>query len=198
MMLRALAIAALAALAGCAQFEIAPEAGDPVVFELSGRIAMRFRDEAATGNLSWRHRAGGDELLISTALGQGVARIVRSGDQVVLTTSDDREYRAADAESLTEQVLGFRLPLAGLADWVRARPSTDSPALAEYAHDGRMLSLEQRGWRIEFLDYSGELPSRLKLSYPGLELRLAISEWRSGGPPREAGRTPQSGEARRN
>lgn len=186
-----LAIAAPLALAACAHPGFAPAPGDPAIFEIAGRIAMRFRDEAASGNLSWRHSAHGDELLLTTSLGQGVARIVRDRDTVVLTTSDEREYRAADAETLTEQVLGFRLPLGGLADWVRARPSTESPAVAEYAHDGRMLTLEQRGWRIEYLDYSGALPSRLRLTYPGLELRLAISEWRTVGE-RAAGRAPAS------
>ena len=179
MKIRTIFLAACIALAGCAQQDFRSVSADGVVFELSGRIAVRFRDEAASGNIAWRHRAAGDEMLITSPLGQGVARIVREGDSVTLTASDGREHRAADAESLTEQVLGFRLPLAGLADWVRARPSSDAPATAEYALDGRLLSLEQRGWRIEYLDYSDKLPSRLKLSYPGLELRLAISQWQS-------------------
>ena len=72
----------------------------------------------------------------------------------------------------------FRLPLRGLTDWVRARPATDAPAQAEYATDGRLLSLEQHGWRIEYTAYEGIQPKRLKLNYPGLELRLAITEWK--------------------
>ena len=75
-------------------------------------------------------------------------------------------------------MLGFRLPLRGLADWVRARPATDAPARAEYALDGRLLWLEQHGWRIEYTSYEGARPKVLKLNYPGLELRLAISEWK--------------------
>ena len=62
-----------------------------------------------------------------------VARIVREGDAVQLTTAEGKEFRAADSESLTERVLGFRLPIEGLADWAQGRPS---PAL------------ESRGWRI--------------------------------------------------
>jgi outer membrane biogenesis lipoprotein LolB len=61
---------------------------------------------------------------------------------------------------------------------VRARPATDAPAQAEYAPDGRLLALEQHGWRVEYLAYEGARPARLKLSYPGLELRLAIGEWK--------------------
>ena len=172
---RVLALAA-ALLAACAELPQAPE-GD-FEFELSGRFAARYRDEAASGLLAWRHRAASDEVLLSSPFGQGLARISREGEKVTLIAGDDKRYSAADAETLTEQVLGFRLPLRGLADWVRARPATDAPAQAEYAQDGRLLSLEQHGWRIEYLGYEGARPTRLKLNYPGLELRLAIGAWK--------------------
>lgn len=175
-LLRVLAVVAALLCAACAELPRAP--AGVVEFELSGRFAARYRDEAASGLLSWRHQAGRDDLLLSTPFGQGLARISRDGEAVTLVAGDGKRYTAADAETLTEQVLGFRLPLRGLADWVRARPATDAPAAAEYAQDGRLLSLEQHGWRIEYSNYEGARPTRLKLSYPGLELRLAISEWK--------------------
>ncbi|HXM83860.1 MAG TPA: lipoprotein insertase outer membrane protein LolB [Burkholderiales bacterium] len=167
---------ALIALAGCAQLETRPT--EKVEFDLAGRIAARFGDESFTGNIAWRHAGDLDEMLLTSPLGAGVARIVREGDKVILTTAEPREYRAEDAESLTEQVLGFRLPLGGLADWVRGRPSPESAARAEHSPDGRLLSLEQRGWKIVYQDYAGALPSRLRLVYPGIELRLAITQWK--------------------
>jgi outer membrane lipoprotein LolB len=161
---------------GCAQLQT--KVPQDVEFDLSGRLAARYGKEAFTGNVAWRHAKSADEMLITSSLGAGVARIVRDGDSVVLTTAEPREYQARDAEALTEEVLGFRLPLAGLADWVRGRPSTDAPATAEYAPDGRLLSLQQQGWNIEYLEYQEKRPSRLRLTYPGIELRLAISEWK--------------------
>lgn len=150
-------------LGACAQVEVKPPSG-PLVFDLAGRIAARYRDDAFSGLVTWRHAPGGDEMLISTPMGQGVARIVRQGEAVVLTTSEGREYSDLDGEALTERVLGFRLPLAGLADWVRGRPA---PAL------------EERGWRVEYQERDAEnRPTRLRVTYPGLELRLIISEWK--------------------
>ena len=171
----ALAVALLA-LAACAELPRAP--GESYEFELTARFAASYRNEAASGNLQWRHRAARDEVMLSSPFGQGLARISRDGESVILVAGDDKRYSAADAETLTEQVLGFRLPLRGLTDWVRARPATDAPAQAEYAQDGRLLSLEQHGWRIEYMAYEGIQPKRLKLIYPGLELRLAITEWK--------------------
>src|SRR5690349_9208843 len=101
----------------CAQAPLQPPPPD-TEFDLAGRLAARHGEESFSGSIAWRHARSSDEMLISTPLGQGVARIVREGDAVTLTTAEPREYRAADAESLTEQVLGFRLPLAGLANWV--------------------------------------------------------------------------------
>jgi len=150
-------------LGACAPLQVKPPAG-PLEFDLAGRIAARYRDDAFSGIVTWRHAGEGDEMLISTPMGQGVARIVRQGDAVVLTTSEGKEYSDRDGEALTERALGFRLPLAGLADWVRGRPA---PAL------------EERGWRVEYLERDEQdRPTRLRVTYPGVELRLAISEWR--------------------
>ena len=162
-------------IAGCAQLQT--KVPEDVEFDLSGRLAARYGKDAFSGNIAWRHAKSADEMLITSTLGAGVARIVRDGDSVVLTTAEPREYRARDAEALTEEVLGFRLPLAGLADWVRGRPSDPAAAKAEYDPEGRLRSLDERGWKIDYQEYEGKLPSRMRLTYPDIELRLAISKW---------------------
>jgi outer membrane lipoprotein LolB len=154
---------ALFLLAACATLEPAVIGKSPE-FELAGRLAVRYGSEAFTGNIAWRHGGEDDEMLITSSLGAGIARLVRKGNEFVLTTAEPKEYRAADAESLTEQALGFRLPLHGLAEWVRGKPSPD---------------LEARGWKIEYQDFDAQKrPTRLRVTYPDLELRLAISDWK--------------------
>ena len=173
-MKRAAWLAALLACA-CAQVELKPPSA--AEFDLAGRIAARYGNEAFTGNVVWRHARSGDEMMISSPLGQGVARIVREGDAVQLTTADGRQFRASDAESLTERTLGFRLPLEGLAEWVQGRPSPDTPARVDKGPDGKLRALEQRSWKVEYQEYAGERPARMRLTYQGVELRLAISQW---------------------
>jgi outer membrane lipoprotein LolB len=169
-------------LAACAapgpRFSL-PEQG--AEFELAGRIAVRYRDDAGSGNIAWRHGARSDEMLLTTPFGQGIARLARTGDEITLTTQDGRELKASDAESLTEQALGFRVPLIGLADWVRGRAApapAPAPTLERRDAAGLLSELDQSGWKIRYQEYAGARPSRLTLSYPGLELRLAISEWK--------------------
>ena len=160
---------------GCAQLQT--KVPQDVEFDLSGRLAVRYGKDAFTGNIAWRHAKSADEMLITSSLGAGLARIVRDGESVVLTTAEPREYKARDAEALTEEVLGFRLPLSGLAEWVRGRPSDEAAAKVERDEQGRLRSLEERGWKIEYQEYEGKLPSRMRLTYPDRELRLAISQW---------------------
>ena len=153
---------ALFFLWACAQVELRPP--QSVEFDLAGRIAARYRDEAFTGNVNWRHAANGDEMMISTPLGQGVARIVREGDAVQLTTAEGKEFRAADSESLTERVLGFRLPIEGLADWVQGR---------------RSPTLESRGWKVEYLQRDEQnRPRLMRMTHQGVEVRFAVTQWR--------------------
>jgi len=151
-----------AVLAACAQVEIKPPAGE-LEFSLAGRIAARSGKEAFTGNISWRHAREGDEMLITTPTGQGVAQIIRQGDAVLVRTAEPREYRAADSEELTERVLGFRLPIEGLAQTVQGKPSS---------------TLEARGWKVEYQEYDDQRrPTRLRLTNAGAEVRFAIHQW---------------------
>ena len=179
--MRSLCVAVFALLlAACAtpRFSLP---GQGAEFEIAGRIAVRYRDDAGSGNIAWRHGARSDEMLLTTPFGQGIARLARTDDEITLTTQDGREFKAADAESLTEQVRGFRVPLVGLADWIQGRAASKpapEPTRERRDASGRLAELEQSGWRILYPEYAGERPSRLTLSFPGLELRLAISEWK--------------------
>ena len=166
---------ALAALLGaCASL---PDAGPalPGGFELSGRVAVRHGKDAASGKIFWRHSEDSDELLITSALGQGIARISRERDRFRLVTGDNQEYRAADVESLTEQALGWRLPLAGLADWVQARTSPGRPAETSGVDQG--MEIRQDGWRIAYEEFREGRPRRMRLTREDLEIQLIVDRW---------------------
>jgi outer membrane lipoprotein LolB len=146
-------------------------------FELVGRVAVRYGSEGASGRIAWRHSPASDELLITSPLGQGIARITRRGGEVKLVTADQKEYEASDAESLTERVLGWRLPLAGLPDWVQGR--ADPARAAEVTRDARarLSELRQDDWRVEYQEYEGARPSKLRISRADLEIRLVVDQW---------------------
>ncbi len=167
---------ALAALLGaCASLS---ESGRPLPggFELSGRVAVRHGKDAASGRIFWRHSDDADELLITSSLGQGIARINRERDRFRLVTGDNKEYRAADAESLTEQALGWRLPLDGLSDWVQARASPGRPAEVQGDVD-KGLELRQDGWHVAYEEFRGGKPFRIRLTREDVQIILVVDQW---------------------
>ena len=188
---RWLALAFAAWLAGCATLEKPPALQDDTVqFELQGRIALKYGNQGGNARIEWRHGEASDDLLISNSLGQGIARISRRGDDVRLLTSDNKEHRASNAEELTQSVLGWRLPLAGLPYWVRGNAAEGRPARVQRAPSGRVVTIEQDAWRIEYLDWNENLPSRMTFAHPGdkgaggndpgaepVEIRLVVDNW---------------------
>ena len=183
-MLRAAGLLCAALLAGCAGMPPAAGPASPSrqaleSFLLEGRFSLRQEAQNHAGRLNWRHTAAGDELLLASPFGQGIAEIVATPGQATLTTSDGRTFAASDVPSLTEQVLGYRLPLQRLADWVRGN-AAGAEVLARDAQ-GRPLQLRHEDWRIEY-GYDGDdpaaLPVRLFAERSGaFELRLRIDGW---------------------
>jgi len=177
-----------ALLAGCVSLPAEPDGGTlRDGFELVGRVAVRHAGEGASVRIAWRHRSGSDELLVTSALGQGIARLTRRNGIVKLVTADQTEYEAFEAESLTERVLGWRIPLAGLPDWVQGRADPARPARIARDARSRLSKLEQDGWRVEYLEYTEARPSKLRLSRADLEIRLVVDEWT--GPQRSRARS---------
>jgi outer membrane lipoprotein LolB len=172
------ALTCIALLAGCSSLPgVLPSESLNGGFELKGRAAIRYGDEAATVTVQWRHQAASDDMLITNAIGQGVARISRAGGEVTLETADARRFQAADAESLTANVLGWRLPLSGLPDWLRARARPGLEAQTTLDAEGRLSRVLQDEWQIDYQEYRDGRPVRMQIARPNLEIRLFVDSW---------------------
>lgn len=149
-------------------------------FQLSGRVGVKYDEKGFFGNVRWQHDAQSDEILILSPLGQGVAQISQNGAGVTLITSNQQIYHAQDAEMLTEEVLGWRLPLNGLRDWVLGR-KTAGDATITLDQSGRLYRLIQDGWQIDYLNYQesngASLPQKLTMQRGNLEMKLIIDNW---------------------
>jgi outer membrane lipoprotein LolB len=174
------------ALGGCASSPpVPPEQRDmplPSSWTLQGRIGIKTDEESLSGQIHWQHRPDSDEVLMTSPLGQGVARIERDAAGVTLEVPNQPARRAADAESLTREALGYGLPVSGLMWWVQARPSPASTFVVSRDADGRIEQLKQDGWVIDYLQYSADAPRRprkIVVAREGLEIRLVADDWQS-------------------
>jgi outer membrane lipoprotein LolB len=152
-------------------------------FEISGRLSARHGSDAFAGSLRWLHSGERDELTLVSPTGQTVALLSGDRQGVQMQSADGRTATATDWTALTERGLGWRLPVDGLAYWIQGTSRPGAPFAVEATEAGRLAVLRQDGWTIVYLDYapgadSTQRPARLTLSYPEVELRLAVDSWR--------------------
>ena len=99
-----------------------------------------------------------------------------------LRAADGRVSTAEDWGALTEQGLGWPLPVQGLSFWIQGSSRPGTAFTVEAGDDGRVAVLRQDGWTIVYQSYAPTAagrwrPSRLTLTYPDVELRIAIDRW---------------------
>lgn len=184
-MLRIVSLIFMLLLAGCASsphksLQVRPAQSEMSAYAFNGRVVTRHEGERSSAGVRWTHKGAEDEILLLAPLGQTVARIFSDAQGVLLETSG-KQYFEQDAETLTERVLGWHLPLSGMRYWVLALPATGSEAAVERAQNGQISVLRQDGWEINYTRYAEEtarsLPLRMTLQRNGMEMLLLIDEW---------------------
>lgn len=172
-------------IAGCSsvpngQLLLRPPSAEQNPFVLNGRISVKHDGERTSANIRWVHHAENDDILLLAPLGYTVARI-QSGKHLVTLDTADKHYTAHSTEELTQNVLGWDLPLAGLRYWVLALPAPDGKAIIEQDAHGQISSIQQEGWEIHYTRYAApnpdSLPLRIAAQRDGLELQLVIDQW---------------------
>lgn len=175
----ALLMPVLLLLHGCAGVPAPrpPEAEVLQAFTLQGRVSVRYGEQSLSGQLNWRADAAGDEVLLSSPLGQGLASILRDDRGVALMKPGVPTVTAENVEALTQSELGFRLPLSGLRYWIQARPDPARASEVRRNADGGVEQIAQDGWKIDYLQFQENRPRKLHVAREGLEIRLVIDAW---------------------
>jgi outer membrane lipoprotein LolB len=181
---RVASVLALALLAACAPLPPAADREPPQVtdtgFEASGRLSARRGSDGITAGFEWLHTPLADAIGLATPLGQTMARLEGTADGAAIMLPDGKTSTARSFDALTEASFGVPLPVSGLAWWIRGAPRPGSAFTVE--RDARMRTsvLRQDGWEIvyAYADETSVRPRRLVLTYPDVEVRVVIDQWR--------------------
>jgi outer membrane lipoprotein LolB len=110
--------------------------------------------------------------------------LTRDAGGVTLTTSNQNTIHANDAENLTQQTLGWSLPMNGLTDWILGRPAQGPVEVLAWDTNGNITHMKQQGWDIQYAEYapfSGvTLPQKITLKSQKLDLKLVVETWQTG------------------
>lgn len=167
-----------------AQYQL--EAGRINSWHLQGRAAIFVDDDVHNIGLRWRRNGDEFVIVLEAPFGQGMVRLESSretGYPVKLSLSDGQIVYAEDVESALLETVGFAIPLNGLVSWIRGLEIKTMPSSREMRPDGRLKSLSQNDWQINYLDYferAGEargLPRKMYLKHDRLALKIVIEHW---------------------
>ncbi len=157
-------------MAGCATLQ-APHADGAQV--LSGRMSVRVDSEparalSASFELSGSAREGA--MALTSPLGNTLAQARwKPGDVVLETAGSSQRY--PDLDTMAEQALGERVPLAALFDWLRGRPW--SGASSEALSDGE-AGFMQLGWRVSLARYAEGWVDARRDAPPAVTMRARL------------------------
>ena len=157
----------------------APEPAVDAPFDVSGRLSAKRGSEGAAANFDWMHEPGRDAIALATPMGTTLARLERDASGATLNRPDRPPERAADVSTLADRVLALPLPVESLAWWIRGVPHPGSAHAIERDDAGRARVLRQDGWAIVYSYADGATRPRVVIaSYPELEVRVVVDEWR--------------------
>lgn len=168
------------ALAGCAAVP-AVQPDRAYTGRFSAVSALGDKRETVSGRFSVEVRGERQTIDLATPLGTTVARVEVGPDGARASGPGMQDARGSDADALTEQLLGWRLPVSGLADWIDGRPAPGRPARVE--RDGnRPVLIEQDGWTVRVAEtFAGSARPRILVlerppspPAPGVSLRLVV------------------------
>jgi outer membrane lipoprotein LolB len=151
-------------------------------FTLSGRLAIRQSARSEVLRLDWTHAPDSERLALSSPLGLQVMLLEESPGHARLSLPDRAPLEADDDTELMQKLLGYTLPVQGLALWATGRvppgAAVETDGVGEgytvrFTHDGWSGSLQR--WRLVGAD---RLPGLIVVARDDLQLRLVVDQWR--------------------
>ena len=155
------------------------------MWNLRGRMSMRTEQTTVQSNLFWQREDKNHRVRLSGPWGVGVTELLITPTRTVLITDKGKRYQGTEVEDLAYKHFGWDSIPTGLPYWLIGIPSPSSePEQLVLDGAGRLSSLVQEGWHVQYLDYvltdlgSGwRLPRRLKLVKLPVQVTVYVEEW---------------------
>lgn len=151
---------------------------------LDGRLAVNDGQDGGSGHINWQRHGETSHMNFHGALGRGAWRLDADRDGAILELADGEIYRAPSLSQLVEQKIGWEVPVDALSWWVRGFAAPGDWDLREFDEHGRLMSLSQFGWVIEYGSYADAagifMPRKLTARRDSYTVKFAVREWSLG------------------
>ncbi|WOX04894.1 lipoprotein insertase outer membrane protein LolB [Microbulbifer pacificus] len=154
-------------------------------WEVTGKLGVRSPKENGSANLIWQQASGNYRIHLSGPLGAGATMISGSPTGVSLQRGNDPAVFASNPAQLTEEIMGWPLPVSEMFYWVRGLVAPGAVSGEQRNTQGQLQRLQQAGWQLEFSGYQAvgpyQLPTRIKAATHQeagpVSVTMVIKEW---------------------
>jgi len=153
-------------------------------WKIQGRVGLYTPDEAWPGDILWSQSEQNYDMRIIAPLGAGTLHVYSVDGGVMLEhSSEPMAQFSPDPEAFIEQKFGWQLPLNSLRYWMTGVPSPQGKlsGTMDLDEQGRLKSLQQSGWNIQFSKYTDvsgyTLPAKVLLEHKDLSVKIVIRKW---------------------
>lgn len=179
--MRVLPIAVMALLvSACAVQPARPPVADPSAafaerrstlsgvdtWRVSGRVGVKSGRRGGQATVIWQRAGDAHEVRLWGPLGSGRMMLEQQGGSAVLRDGTETVVRGTRAEEVLYRAVGWWIPFTEMQHWILGLPAPDGDSSWELDAWGRLSSLEQAGWSVEFLDYSAQPVGGAKYDLP--------------------------------
>jgi outer membrane lipoprotein LolB len=177
---------ATAALSGCATTS-APRSSAAVApyrdsVDLAGRIAINYsrdgKKESLNGKFTWQQTKANTDVSLISPTGQTVAVINVTPTSATLKESGKAPRTAPDLDALTQQTLGWTLPVSGLRDWLQGY-AIDSEGKRFVATPANDNVITRDGWKLEYMSWQDDtaaVPQPKRIDVTRIALGQAVDD----------------------
>ena len=156
---------------------------------VGGRLSVRYQQngspQSLQGKFRWQQQGEQTDITLYSPLGQTIATIAITPGLAVMAQSDGEKKQAPNVTALTQEVLGWPMPVDGLRYWLQGFVQNVEGKLQIASPEG-MHSFQSDGWRVRYVSWqrnaSIQYPKRVDMERTTAEagdivLRLVIDDW---------------------
>jgi outer membrane lipoprotein LolB len=156
---------------------------------VGGRLSVRYQQDGKSqslqGKFRWQQQGELTDITLYSPLGQTIATIAITPGLAVMTQSGGEKKQAPSVTALTQEVLGWPMPVDGLRYWLQGFVRNVDGKLQMASPQGTH-SFQSDGWRVRYVSWqrnaSIQYPKRFDMERTTAEagdivLRLVIDDW---------------------
>ena len=123
------------------------------VWKYQAKVGLKTNKGNEQANLIWEYAKQNNKLRLFGPLGMGSVKLNFDQYGAQLFDNKGNSHQGVNASELLNDIVGWPLPVDALTQWLFLLPDLDYAYQYKLNADGKLASIRQLGWQIDYQDY---------------------------------------------